>query len=154
MHQNRIELLAELDNALKAADDNSKFLKALDEIEDAQDASVVPHLLQLLDDRHEHQDWMWSIVHTAEGLGLSGNVYVHHLASRLPKVATQSPHWGSTLLIRVLNHAPSFGQFIRLAPSLPETDRTIIRDLLRSIITDDPQRFQKSGSSLLSAFAT
>lgn len=77
-----LDLIA-LESAVVTSDNNATFLNALNTIQKLADATAIPRLILILDDNHKYQEWMWSIMHVAEGLVQDDSVYIRYLVPAL-----------------------------------------------------------------------
>jgi hypothetical protein len=97
----------------------AEWLAALDELPTVLTQSQVESLLPVFDDETSYPDEMFDLIHRIEKSDLG--VEEEAILRQLPGFAARSPWWCETLLIRLLNHAPSRDHLISAAPRFPDS---------------------------------
>ena len=96
-------------------------------------ADLVQPLLNTLQDNHEFEGVLWSIVHAAESV-LPIADYEPEMLRSLPTMVRRSPQWAKTLVMRWLNSHDSFLNLMAVVPSAGADERHAIRRVAHELI--------------------
>jgi hypothetical protein len=110
-------------------------------------ASIQP-LLGLLDDKTELQDFMFSIIHAAEGF--DHKTYAEAVLDSLPTINRTAPRWTQVLHARILNTDSAREAYLNAALQCRQDRLAIVREVL----ADAARRWPRLGSRVAEVLAT
>lgn len=112
-------------------------------------ADLVAPLLTTLVDGHEHEEVLWSIVHTAETAPTGP--YEQGLLRALPQLSRSAPDWAQVLLLRCMNSESSLEELVSALAEAPEVERQVAGSVAEAVRRRDPERFSASANTIASA---
>lgn len=111
------------------------FDDALMQLSNTSDVELLSQLFQVFDDKAEHSEVMWGLVHYVEAFDT--DVYLRGLAEATPQLLGTARDWLQLLHIRILNSEPDLTRYEALLPTLPELHQATIRQVL-----EDARRYR------------
>ena len=110
------------------------------------DSACVAGLLPLLDDDAEHDELMFSLIHTIERF--DDATYVRAITDHLGACFAASPRWIVVLHMRMLNSPSTSAAYADCIKALPKNERDIVRTILEAVQKRKPT-FMASCDALL-----
>ena len=144
------DLIAQMQNELGARSTGyaQRFEDILAQVASLNDPGSIAQLLPLFDDNAEHDEMMFSIIHTFERH--DDLTYVKAIVDHLDSFFAKSPRWAVIVHMRILNSAPTMLAYMEYIERLPAGKRQTIRNVLEAVRQKNAQ-FDKSCNTLLAA---
>lgn len=112
------------------------------------DPSFIELLLPMFDDAAEHDELMFSIIHTIEAF--EDATYVRSILHHLPEFLANSPRWATIIHMRILNSPPTLTAYADQLKSLTDIEKQAVRDVLLAVRRKNA-KFEAQADSLLAA---
>jgi hypothetical protein len=103
----------------------------LGQVADLNDPACIADLLPMLDDDVEHDEIMFSIIHTIERF--DDATFVRSVVDRLETFFAASPRWAVIVHMRILNSPQSFAAYADCIKTLPNKKRDVFRKVLNAV---------------------
>jgi len=87
-----------------------KFENKLEEIFSTGNPAMISKLLDVMDDKFEFDELMFSIIHTIESF--DDFTYIQELFISLPEFVLKSPRWASIIVMRIINSPKTLDVFL------------------------------------------
>ena len=101
MSEDTLISVLEANRLMRSPDEVTAFETALAELARYPKLERLPDLHLVLDDRCEHQEVMFGLVHFLESFDVNEQVWA--FVDVIPKLIKQSPNWTKILHVRILN---------------------------------------------------
>lgn len=108
-----------------------RFDSLLARISALHDPDCIGALLPLLDDDAEHDEAMFSIIHTIEAF--DDDIYIREIIKHLPALFAKSPRWAAIIHYRILNSSTTLAVYSDRIRALPEAERAAVRSMLNAV---------------------
>ncbi len=142
------ELIAELREVAAAGGPTfvSDFERLLGRIEKRDDPTIIVKLAQLLDDKVEHDEAMFSLIHVIEQF--PDRQYVTKLLDIAPDLCWRSPRWASIVFMRVLNNKAAKDELVGQLRYAPTEVKESVHSLMIRINERSPVFLSKTAAIL------
>jgi hypothetical protein len=110
--------------------------------------SIVP-LLGLFRDNAQHDELMFSIIHSIEIF--DDHAYVTEILRGAPSLCSKSPRWASIIFMRVLNSEPTRLELVRRLREATPDVKIVIKSLIEKINARSVQFLPKTTAVLVAA---
>lgn len=124
-----------------------RFEDTLGQVAALNDPACIAALLPMLDDDTDHDEIMFSIIHTIERF--DDATYVKSIVDHLGSFFSVSPRWAVIVHMRILNSPPTFAAYADYIKGLPIDTRNTVRRVLEAVRQKNA-RFNSQCDSLLS----
>ncbi len=108
-----------------------RFEDILGQVAALNDPACIAELLPLLDDDADHDEMMFSIIHTIERF--DDATYVRSIVDHLGAVFAASPRWAVIVHMRIVNSPPAFAAYADYIKTLPKEKRDVVRKVLEAL---------------------
>ncbi|MEN1783945.1 MAG: Imm30 family immunity protein [Bacteroidota bacterium] len=108
-----------------------KFEKKLEEIHATQNPAMISKLLDIMDDKFEFDELMFSIIHTVESF--DDFTYIQELFISMPDFVLKSPRWASIIVMRIINSSQTLEVFLDTLEILSSKKKEVLKLLLNSM---------------------
>lgn len=142
------ELIEELQSVALRGGQNfvADFERVLAEIAKSNDAYVINRLSPFFDDKVDHDEAMFSIIHLIEKF--DDRVYIERLLDVVDELYRHSPRWASIVFMRVLNSDAAKGELVRQLHLAPPSVKASVHSLMTKINDRSPKFLSKTAAIL------
>ena len=128
-----------------------RFQESLDKLGDMKDPSLISHLYDVLDDKTEHEEVMWGLLHLLESFDdvFGAHMVLQSMVSVIPSLTIRAPEWTKIIHKRILNHESSLSKYKKVLSGCKPELKSVITNLLLDIKAKNEKRFGNSVDYLL-----
>lgn len=142
------DLITKMQTELKSHDDGyvQRFEDFLGQVAALNDPACIAQLLPMFDDDAEHDEMMFSIIHTIERF--NDAAYVRSIVGHLETFFAASPRWAIIVHMRILNSAPTLAAYADFIKTLTNDRQCIVRKVLEAVRRKNAKFVSKCDSLL------
>ncbi len=108
-----------------------QFEEILGKVAVLDNPACIPLLLPFFEDDAEHDEMMFSLIHTIEAF--EDRVYVEKVLDGLRKLFAKSPTWAAVIHMRILNSPSTLAAYTERLKDLPQEQTAVVRDVLEAV---------------------
>ena len=128
------KLIEELKDIMSQTNEDgfvTKFENKLEEIYSTDNPAMISKLLDVMDDKFEFDELMFSIIHTIESF--DDFTYIQELFISMPDFVLKSPRWASIIVMRIINSSQTLKVFLDSLEILSPKKKEVLKLLLNSM---------------------
>ncbi len=131
MIENTLIAILQANRLMRSDKEVLAFEDALAELAKNPKSEYLPALHLVLDDRCQHEEVMFSLIHFLESFAVKEQIQA--FIDVLPNLLTSAPEWTKIIYYRILNDQSAYALYIDILNSLDSPTRNLISNLLENI---------------------
>lgn len=131
MSENTLISILQANRLMRSDEEVLAFEEALAELANNPKSEYLPELHLVLDDRCQHEEVMFSLIHFLESFAVKEQIQA--FIEVLPNLITSAPEWTKIIHERILNDESTCAIYMDILNSLESPARNLILNLLENI---------------------
>lgn len=139
---------------LKTNPEIDRFERAMDFIYSKNNIAYLPNLCQGFDDKTQHEEVTWSLIHAVEAYYSEKPKEYNSLFIRIIDENILLPHaqgWLELLIMRTLNEDDALDTFKTALLHANQHVKKTVKEIITKLMTEDPDQFRDSAIQLLNS---
>ncbi|MEH2397318.1 Imm30 family immunity protein [Nostoc sp.] len=134
MSENTLIYILQANRLMRSDDEIAAFENALAELANNPKSEYLPELYLVLDDRCQHEEVMFSLVHFLESFEVKEQLqaFLHVL----PKLLDSAPEWTRIIHTRILNDELTSALYQEMLNSVDSHTKNVVTQLLNEILKE------------------